>query len=47
MSAVDIGAADDARGAMWDQFAAFMRDYDLLVSPTLATKSFPSTSSVR
>lgn len=41
LTAVEIGRADAFRGRMWDQFAAFMADYDLLVSPTLASAAFP------
>jgi Asp-tRNA(Asn)/Glu-tRNA(Gln) amidotransferase A subunit family amidase len=41
LTAVDIGRADAFRGRMWDAYAAFMADYDLLVSPTLASASFP------
>jgi aspartyl-tRNA(Asn)/glutamyl-tRNA(Gln) amidotransferase subunit A len=41
LTAVDIGRADAFRGRMWDQYAAFMADYDLLVSPTLASAAFP------
>ncbi|MEU2611817.1 amidase family protein [Micromonospora sp. NPDC007271] len=36
-----FGRADAARGLMWDQFAAFMRRFDVLVSPTLARPPFP------
>lgn len=35
--------ADNFRGAMYDRFAAFMRDFDLLVTPTLAVPTFPFT----
>ena len=41
LTAVEIGRADAFRGRMWDQYAAFMADYDLLVSPTLASAAFP------
>lgn len=41
LTAVEIGRAEAFRGRMWDTFSAFMRRYDLLVSPTLATASFP------
>ena len=41
LSALDAGLAAEARGRMWDRFAAFMGEYDLLVSPTLAIGSFP------
>jgi len=40
VSAVDIGRADVFRGQMWDTYAAFMADYDVLVSPTLASAAF-------
>lgn len=40
LTAVDIGRADAFRGRMWDQYSAFMEDYDLLVSPTLASAAF-------
>jgi aspartyl-tRNA(Asn)/glutamyl-tRNA(Gln) amidotransferase subunit A len=41
LTAVEIGRAEAFRGRMWDTFSAFMRRYDILVSPTLATASFP------
>jgi Asp-tRNA(Asn)/Glu-tRNA(Gln) amidotransferase A subunit family amidase len=41
VTALDIGRADAFRGRMWDGYAAFMADYDILVSPTLATAAFP------
>lgn len=41
VTAVDIGRADVFCGAMWDTFAAFMSDYDVLASPTVATAAFP------
>jgi Asp-tRNA(Asn)/Glu-tRNA(Gln) amidotransferase A subunit family amidase len=41
LTGVDVGRADTFRGAMWDTFAAFMADHDLLVSPTLSEASFP------
>jgi aspartyl-tRNA(Asn)/glutamyl-tRNA(Gln) amidotransferase subunit A len=41
LTAVDIGRADSFRGRMWDTYAAFMADHDLLVSPTLASAAFP------
>ncbi|WP_197379242.1 amidase [Mycolicibacterium mengxianglii] len=41
LTATEIGRAEAFRGRMWDTFSAFMRDYDILVSPTLATASFP------
>lgn len=39
--AIDVARAAEARGQMWDRFAAFTDDYDLLISPTLARSSFP------
>lgn len=41
LTGVDVGRADLFRGAMWDTFTAFMRDYDVLISPTLASAAFP------
>jgi Asp-tRNA(Asn)/Glu-tRNA(Gln) amidotransferase A subunit family amidase len=41
VTAVEIGRADSFRGHMWDTYAAFMADYDVLVSPTLASAAFP------
>jgi aspartyl-tRNA(Asn)/glutamyl-tRNA(Gln) amidotransferase subunit A len=41
VTAVDIGRADVFCGTMWETFAAFMSDYDVLVSPTVATAAFP------
>ncbi len=41
LSALDAALAAEARGRMWDRFAAFTGEYDLLVSPTLAIGSFP------
>lgn len=41
LSGVDLGRADLFRGAMWDTFSTFMRDYDVLVSPTLSSAAFP------
>ncbi|TCK22100.1 amidase [Pseudonocardia endophytica] len=43
LSGVDVGRADVFRGAMWDTFSAFMNDYELLVTPTLADPAFPLT----
>jgi aspartyl-tRNA(Asn)/glutamyl-tRNA(Gln) amidotransferase subunit A len=43
LTGVDVARADVFRGAMWDTFAAFMRDYDLLVTPTLTDAAFPVT----
>jgi Asp-tRNA(Asn)/Glu-tRNA(Gln) amidotransferase A subunit family amidase len=41
LGAIDIGRADSFRGRMYDTFTRFMSDYDLLISPTLATAAFP------
>lgn len=41
LTAMEIGRAEAFRGRMWDTFSAFMRTYDLLVSPTLASPTFP------
>lgn len=41
LTGVDVGRADAFRGQMWDTFAEFMRDYDLLVTPTLCEATFP------
>lgn len=38
---VDVGRADVFRGAMWDTWTAFMEDFDVLVSPTLCSATFP------
>ncbi|WP_211241374.1 amidase [Pseudonocardia spinosispora] len=43
LTGVDVGRADAFRGAMWDTFAAFMADYDLLVTPTCTEAAFPIT----
>jgi Asp-tRNA(Asn)/Glu-tRNA(Gln) amidotransferase A subunit family amidase len=32
--------ANDWRGGMWDQFSAFMSEYDVLISPTLSHAAF-------
>jgi aspartyl-tRNA(Asn)/glutamyl-tRNA(Gln) amidotransferase subunit A len=40
LTGVDVGRADLFRGQMWDTFSTFMRDYDLLVSPTLCEATF-------
>lgn len=40
-TAVDVGRASIVRGKMWDVFTAFMQDYDVLASPTLASATFP------
>lgn len=39
--ALDVALAGEARGRMWDRFAAFMDDHDLLLSPTLSRGAFP------
>lgn len=41
LTGVDVGRADAFRGQMWDVFARFMRDYDVLISPTLASATYP------
>lgn len=41
LTGVDVGRASAFRGSMWDTFTAFMRDYDILASPTLASAAFP------
>ena len=41
LTAVEIGRAEAFRGRMWDTFSEFMRTYDILVSPTLASPTFP------
>ena len=40
-TAVHIGNADTTRGGMWDTWTRFMQDFDLMLSPTLATATFP------
>ena len=40
LTAVEVGRADSFRGHMWDAYAAFMEDYDLIVSPTLSSAAF-------
>ncbi|MBS1889124.1 MAG: amidase [Actinobacteria bacterium] len=40
--ALDVALAGEARGRMWDRFAAFMGEYDLLLSPTLSRGAFPA-----
>ncbi|CAM3584047.1 amidase [Tsukamurella ocularis] len=42
LTGVDVGRADLYRGAMWDTYATFMEDYDVLISPTLSTAAFPN-----
>ena len=41
LTGVEIGRADLVRGLMWDAFSTFMQGYDVLVSPTLASPTFP------
>lgn len=41
LTGVDVGRADAFRGVMWDTWTTFMNDYDVLVSPTLASATFP------
>ncbi|WP_019972201.1 amidase [Mycobacterium sp. 141] len=43
LPALEVARADVFRGGMWDAFAAFMTNYDLLVTPTLAEAAFPIT----
>ena len=43
LTAVDMGRANVFRGAIWDTFAAFMTEYELLVTPTLTDAAFPLT----
>ncbi|HET6499315.1 MAG TPA: amidase family protein [Amycolatopsis sp.] len=43
LTGVDVARADVFRGAMWDTFASFMTDYELLITPTLADAAFPIT----
>jgi len=40
-TAVQIGNADSARGLMWDTWTEFMDNYDIMISPTLASATFP------
>jgi aspartyl-tRNA(Asn)/glutamyl-tRNA(Gln) amidotransferase subunit A len=40
-TAVDVARGSVIRGRMWDIFTAFMEDYDVLASPTLASATFP------
>ena len=37
----EIGAAEKARRRMWEQFRRFFRDYDHLLTPTMAVPPFP------
>lgn len=41
VTATDVGRAEAFRGQMWDTFASFMNDFELLVSPTLCSAAFP------
>lgn len=41
LTSQQIGAADMFRARMWDTFATFMKDYDVLISPTLAEATYP------
>jgi aspartyl-tRNA(Asn)/glutamyl-tRNA(Gln) amidotransferase subunit A len=41
VTAVEVARADVFRGRMYDTFTTFMRDYDILLSPTLASAAFP------
>lgn len=43
LTGVDYGRADAFRGRMWDTWTEFMNDYDVLISPTLASATFPLT----
>jgi amidase len=36
-----LGAAEGARRRIWEAFRAFFRDYDLLLTPTMAVPPFP------
>lgn len=38
---VQVGNADVARGLMWDTWTTFMDNYDVMISPTLASATFP------
>lgn len=40
-TAVDIGRADLTRGKMWDTWTSFMDDFDVMLTPTLASAAFP------
>jgi aspartyl-tRNA(Asn)/glutamyl-tRNA(Gln) amidotransferase subunit A len=40
-TAVDVARGSIVRGRMWDIFTAFMKDYDVLASPTLTSATFP------
>ncbi|MFT4009869.1 MAG: amidase family protein [Nocardioidaceae bacterium] len=41
LTGVEKGRADLFRGEMYNTYRAFMSDYDVLVSPTLASATFP------
>ncbi|MCD2188990.1 amidase [Actinomycetospora soli] len=41
LTGVDVGRAEVFRGAMWDTWTTFMDDFDVLVSPTLTSATFP------
>lgn len=41
ITAVDMGRAEAFRGQMWDVWTSFMDSYDVLISPTLASATFP------
>lgn len=41
LSALDVARAEVRRAEIWDRFAAFMSDFDVLLSPTLATTALP------
>lgn len=40
-TAVDVARGSVVRGKMWDIFSEFMKNYDVLASPTLASATFP------
>jgi amidase len=40
-SVEELGAAEQARKTMRERFAALLRDYDLLLTPTMAVSPFP------
>jgi amidase len=42
VTAADLGKAESFRGQMWTTYVEFMKDFELLVTPTLASASFPS-----
>lgn len=41
VTAVDLGRANTVRARMWETYSLFMKDYDILISPTLTTATFP------